>query len=86
MNSKQASSVVNHNTTVQGQSWEELWVLEMAYGNAASVEIHKKRGFPRAAWKSPDKKRRDFPTFPQALLDFFAAFRKRKNLPACTVN
>lgn len=61
-------------------------MLEMAYGNAASVEIHKKRGFPRAAWKSPDKKRRDFSTFPQALLDFFAAFRKRKKLPACAVN
>jgi hypothetical protein len=40
-------------------------------GNAASVEIRKKRGFPRAAWKSLAKRRRDFPTFPQALLDFF---------------
>jgi hypothetical protein len=32
--------------------------------NAASVEIRKKRGFPRAAWKSPAKERRAFPTFP----------------------
>ena len=32
--------------------------------NAASVEIRKKRGFPRAAWKSPAQERRAFPTFP----------------------
>lgn len=86
MSGKQASSVVNHNTTIQGQSWEEFWVLEMAYGNAASVEIHKRRGFPRAAWKSYDKKRRNFSTFPQALLGFFPAFKKRKNQAASALD
>jgi hypothetical protein len=35
------------------------------------VEIRKKRGFPQAAWESLAKKRRDFPTFPQALLGFY---------------
>jgi hypothetical protein len=31
---------------------------EKACGNAASVEIHKKRGFPQAAWKSLAKSAR----------------------------
>ncbi len=43
-----------------------------ACGNAAAVEIHKKRGFPQAAWKSLAKSARDFSTFPQALLGVFS--------------
>ena len=39
---------------------EHAWLME----NDASVEICKKRRFPRAAWKSLRKKRFDFPTFP----------------------
>ena len=58
--------------TMNAKTSRALAVADEACGNVAAVEIHKKRGFPQAAWESLAKKRRDFPTFPQALLGVFS--------------